>query len=62
MNPNFLNLFMKKLTRDRVVPTIKKAVTQLTWLSFDCLVELIDFIQNRFKRHGYTALWRKTLR
>jgi transposase len=22
MNPNFVNLFMKKLTRDRVVPTI----------------------------------------
>jgi hypothetical protein len=25
--PNFLNLFMKKLTRDRVVPTISARVS-----------------------------------
>jgi len=23
------------------------------------VVELIDFVENRFKSHGYTALWRK---
>jgi len=27
MKPNFLNLFMKKLTRDRVVPTISASVS-----------------------------------
>jgi hypothetical protein len=29
MNPNFLNRFMKKLTRERVVPTISAS---LSWL------------------------------
>jgi hypothetical protein len=27
INPNFLNLFMNKLTRDRVVPTISANVS-----------------------------------
>ena len=31
MKPSFLNLFMKKLTRDRVVPIISASVT---WLIF----------------------------
>ncbi len=30
MKPNFLNRFMKKLTRERVVPTISASVS---WLS-----------------------------
>jgi len=29
MNPNFLNRFMKKLTRERVVPTISARVSWL---------------------------------
>jgi len=29
MKPNFLNLFMKKLTRDRVVPIISARVSRL---------------------------------
>ncbi len=31
MNPSFLNLFIKKLMRDRVVPTISASVS---WLIF----------------------------
>jgi hypothetical protein len=31
MKPNFVNLFMQKLTRDRVVPTISASVA---WLIF----------------------------
>jgi hypothetical protein len=31
MNPNFLNRFIKKLTRERVVPTISASVS---WLIF----------------------------
>jgi len=27
MNPNFLNLFMKKFTRERVVPTISASIS-----------------------------------
>jgi hypothetical protein len=27
MKPSFLNLFMKKLTRDRVVPTISASIS-----------------------------------
>jgi hypothetical protein len=27
MKPNFLNLFMKKLTRDRVVPIISASIS-----------------------------------
>ena len=35
MKPSFLNLFRKKLTRDRVVPTISARVS---WLIFGMIV------------------------
>ncbi len=36
MNPNFLNRFMKKLTRDRVVPAISARVVHCEGVADRC--------------------------
>jgi hypothetical protein len=40
MNPNFLNLFIKKLTRERVVPTISANVS---WLNLGIATSGLSF-------------------
>jgi hypothetical protein len=49
MKPNFRNLFMKKLTRDRVVPIISASVS---WLIFAVLANApapVNLGEKRFR-------------
>jgi hypothetical protein len=47
MNPNFLNRFMKKLTRERVVPIISARVAQTFPLLVGLLEESVMTFQKR---------------
>jgi hypothetical protein len=40
MKPSLRNLFMKKLTRERVVPIISARVSWLTWAAIGCGVHV----------------------
>jgi hypothetical protein len=57
MNPLFLNPFMKKLTRERVVPTISARVCWLTFSTADFDLDCLPArASSKRIRAGYTFL------